>query len=132
VILNATKLNHLSAKGDGDQELSDYEKRISECNERQQQYYESFVLREIDLAEYLLLKAECSDEIDRLNKQAAALRAELQARTVAAGTMSLAKRAVEGAMPHKELVDALVEQVLVFPDKRIEIVWEIEDFIKMD
>ncbi|GHU90543.1 hypothetical protein FACS1894202_10500 [Clostridia bacterium] len=129
VILNTSKLNQLSAKGGGEQELSDYENRIAECNERRQKHYESFILREIDRSEYLKLKAECSDEIDRLNMQAAALRAELQSHRVDAQIVSLANQAVAETMPHKELVDALIEKVCVFPDRRIEIVWKIADFI---
>jgi hypothetical protein len=129
-VLNASKLNQLSAKGNGEQELSDYENRIAERNEIRQKYYESFILREIGRPEYLKLKTECSDEIERLNKQAAALRAEIQARRVEPKILSLANQAVSKTIPNKELVDALIDKVLIFPDKRIEIVWNIEDFAK--
>jgi hypothetical protein len=128
VILNTSKLSQLSAKGDGARELSDYENRVAECNERRQRIYERFILREIDRAEYLKLKAECSDEIDKLNRQAAALRAEIQAQKGKPQVITLAGQAVSGTIPHRELVDALIDKVYVFPDKRIEIAWEIEDF----
>jgi hypothetical protein len=38
------------------------------------------------------------------------------------------KRSVGDAITHKELVDARIDKVYVFPGKRIEIVWKIADF----
>jgi hypothetical protein len=130
VILAAAELNELAPKSDVSQELSDFEKRLAKCGEQRQLLYERFILREIDRAEYLKLKDECSAEIERLNRQIAAVKAEAKAKTIEAFTLALAKRVVDETAPHKELVDALVDKVNVFPDKRIEIVWKIADFTK--
>jgi hypothetical protein len=118
----------LSAKSDSARELSDYENRVAECDERRQRIYERFILREIDRSEYLKLKAECSGEIEKLNRQAAALRAEIQAQRSKPRVITLASQAIGGTIPHRELVDAMIDKVYVFPDKRVEIAWKIEDF----
>ncbi|MDR0223267.1 MAG: recombinase family protein [Oscillospiraceae bacterium] len=94
VILTALDLNELSAKGDIKQELAEYEKRIENCNEQRQKLYERFILREITRDEYLALKNECSAEIDRLNKQVAAVKAEARAKEADKSLLKLAKQTV--------------------------------------
>ena len=128
VIINASNLNGISPKGDIGKELMDYEKRVTECNEQRQQCYERFILREIDRAEYLKLKNNCTAEIDRLNNQVALLKAEIRAHEVGKATLEIAKQATSKTIPQKEIVDTLIDKVLVFPDKRIEIEWKITDF----
>ena len=128
VILNAAGLDELSPKADMGKELADYEKRIEEYNEQRQRHYENFIQREIDRAEYLKLKNECSEEIARLSERVAAMKAEARAKKAGKTTLALAKRFLDEAIPHKEIVDALIDKVLVFPDKRIEILWKVSDF----
>jgi hypothetical protein len=108
ILLDTADLGELSAKGDAAQELSGFEKRIAECGERRQQFYESFILREIDRSEYLKLKEKCSAEIDRLNNQANALKAEIRARAADRTVLAIAKTAAAETTPHKEIVDALI------------------------
>jgi DNA invertase Pin-like site-specific DNA recombinase len=131
VVLNASEFNGLSLKGDSGKEQTDLKKRIAEINERRQKHYESYILREIDRAEFLELKDECSAEIERLEKQVTALRTESQAKTAFQSMRAIAKRAVGESISHKELVETLVEKVCVFSDNRIEIVWKISDFTKV-
>ena len=128
VVLNAANLNDISLTGDSGKEQSDLKKRIAEINERRQQHYESYILREIDRKEFLKRKDECSAEIDRLDKQVAALKAEAQSRIAMQATRAIAERAVGETISHKELVDTLIDKICVFPDNRIEIVWKITDF----
>lgn len=128
VILNVAGLDELSPKADMGKKIADYEKRIAECNEQRQRYYESFIQREIDHAEYLKLKNECSEEIARLSERVAVMKAEARAREAGKTTLALAKRSLDEFVPHKEIVDALVDKILLFPDKRIEIVWKVSDF----
>jgi len=128
VIIAASSLRELSPKSDAGNEIKDYSKRITEYNEQRQRHYESFVMGEIDREEYLKLKNECSEKIDRLNRQVAAISAEERAREADQYLLELAKRSVDANVPHKEIIDALIEKVHVFPDKRIEIEWKIADF----
>jgi len=128
VVLSSNNLENLRQKSDAEHQASDYEKLIEQCNERRQGLYERFVLREIERAEYLTLKDECSAEIDRLNRKVAELKAEAKSKTIEPSTLVLAKRVIGDMIPLKEVVDALVDKVYVFPDKRIEIVWKIGDF----
>jgi hypothetical protein len=129
VILKTQKLNKLSAKRGGEQKLFDYEKRILECEEKRQRIYERFILREIDRAEYLKFKTECADEIDKLNNQLAILKQSERNKMVNAKLVEIAKEVKSKSEISREMVEALIEKVLVFPDKRVEIVWKIADFI---
>jgi DNA invertase Pin-like site-specific DNA recombinase len=128
VVLNCNSLEKLRLKTDIEKQASDCEKQIEQCNEQRQKLYERFVLCEITRAEYLELKSGCSADIEKLSKQMAAFRAEARAKDADMSMMVLAKRIASGTMPHKEIVDTLVEKIYVFPDKRIEIVWKIADF----
>ena len=128
VVLNKSELGELSPKAGSDKELSDYETRIAEINEQRQRHYESYILREINRDEFVKLKDECSAEIDRLNKQVAAFKAEAQSRVNMQSTRAIAEQALGETANYKEIVDTLIEKVYVFPDNRIEIVWKIADF----
>jgi hypothetical protein len=128
VVLNVTELEALSPKGDSGKEQSDIKNRIAEINELRQRHYESYILRKIDRAEFLKLKNECSAEIDRLERQIAAFKAEAQTKSALQSKRAIAEQALGETITNKELVDALIDKVCVFPGNRIEIVWKIADF----
>lgn len=128
VVLGKSDLGDLVPKGGKNKELSDYERRITEINAQRQKHYESYMLRIIDRTEFIKLKDECSAEIDRLNKQIAAFKAEAQSRVAMQSTRAIAEQALGETASYKEIVDALIDTVYVFPDSRIEIVWKIADF----
>ena len=128
VVLNVTELDGLSLKCDSGREQTDIKSRIAEINTTRQQHYESYILRKIDRVEFLKLKNECSVEIDRLEKQVAAVKAESQSRADMLTTRTIAEQAIAETVAHKEIVDALIDKVFIFPDNRIEIVWKIADF----
>jgi hypothetical protein len=131
VILGASNLGEVVVKTGSEQTTADYEKRITECNEQRQRLYERFVLREIDKMEFQKLKAECGAEIDRLNKQAAAMKFESAARAADSKIQSIAKQVIDETLANRELVETLVEKINVYPDKRIEIEWRVADFMKV-
>jgi hypothetical protein len=127
VVLGMPGLGGL-APMDGGLERADIERRIEEAGERRHGHYERYILKEIGRDEFVRLKNSCSDEIDRLEKRLAALKAESRSMAADENTRSIAERVVGETVPHKELVGALIEKVLVFPGNRIEIVWKIADF----
>ena len=128
VILATTALHELSPKGDFGKQRSDYSKRIIEYSEQRQQYYESFITGKIDREEYLSLKTVCSEKIDDLNRKVAALNMQERAKDDAQELLELVNRSIDEAIPHKDVVDTLIEKVHVFPDRQIEIEWKIADF----
>jgi DNA invertase Pin-like site-specific DNA recombinase len=129
VVLNANNLNNLRKKSNTEQEVTGFEEQIQKLTEQHQRLYERFILREIDRTEYLHLKENLAAELDRLSKQVSALKSEMQSRQSDPKALVLAKQAVGETIPHRELVDALIEKVRVFPDKRIEIEWKYTDFM---
>jgi hypothetical protein len=132
VVLNSDNLENLRQRNDAENRAYDCEKLIAELIERRQKLYERFITREIDRAEYLKLKDECSAEIDRLTMQAASAKAEAKAKTVDPSVLAIAKRTVEETIPYKEVINALIDKIYVYPNKNIEIVWKIADFTNMN
>jgi len=128
----------LNSEGMADcRNLSSSEKSIAECEnqirqhmERHQNYYEQFILHEIDKGIYQSLKDECTGQIGKLNAQLALLKqAECEKQNNQKKVM-IAKEALsitEAAM-FKEVVDSLVEKIIVFPGNQIEIKWKVSDF----
>ena len=128
VVLNSTGLAELKIKGADAQIAADFEKQIRECVEQRQQYYEQFVLREIDRDTHQSLKAGCAARIDRLKNQLAVARQTERDKQTAQKTAAIAKHVMSEAATPKEIVDTLIEKVLVFPGNKIEIQWKIADF----
>jgi hypothetical protein len=127
VMLGTSDLGGLVLTGGGSIEAG-IEERLAETSKRLQKHYESYILREIDRDEFVRLKKPCSEEIERLGKQAAALKSESRSMATLQCNRGIAERAVSDTISHKELISALIEKVLVFPGNRIEIVWKIADF----
>jgi len=78
----------------------------------------------------LSVKSGYTDKIDNINTQATLLRqigrdSEAKKRVAA----SVKEAMTETATP-KDIVSALVDRVLVFPNNRLEIHWKFEDFTK--
>ncbi len=132
VVLNSDNLDNLRQRNDAENKASDCDKLIAELNEKRQALYERFITRELERPEYLKLKDECSAEIDRLSKQAASAKAEAKARTVDPSVLELVKRTADETIPYKELINALIDKIYVYPNKNIEIVWKIADFTKQN
>jgi hypothetical protein len=132
VVLNSDNLDNLRQRNDAENRVYDCEKLIAELIERRQTLYERFITREIDRADYLKLKDECSADIDRLTKQAASAKTEAKAKTVDPTVLAIAKRTAEETIPYKEVINALIDKIYVYPDKNIEIVWKIADFTNMN
>lgn len=130
LIFAVSELGELAPKGGNGYELSEHDKRIAGCIEKQQQFYESFIMREIERDEYIKLKNALSEEIEWLNKQAAAIKTDLRVREANLSTLALAKNTLDKTVTHKEIVDTLIEKVQVFSEQHIEIEWKIADFAK--
>jgi hypothetical protein len=132
VVLQSDNIDNLRRKNDDAHRASDSEKLIAEFIKRRQLLYERFILHEIDRAEYLKLKDECSAEIDRLTKQVAAAKAEARSKDNAPALPELSKRTAGETIPYKELINTLIDKVYVFPNKHIEIVWKITDVVNLN
>lgn len=98
--------------------------------------YESFVLGEISKSEYLATKGVMLQKRNSAAERIAALEAELE-NTVADG--GLENRFVTGFQKYteieeitREIVEDVLKEILVYPDGRLEIVWNYrEDYEKL-
>jgi DNA invertase Pin-like site-specific DNA recombinase len=106
------------------------EKQISRLSKQRQECYERFVTLEIDRDMFRSLKDDCTKRIDKLSQQLAVFQQGARKREADSKTASLAKDALNETAEPKDIVDALVERVLVFPGNNIEIRWKFADFAK--
>jgi DNA invertase Pin-like site-specific DNA recombinase len=130
VVLNTADLSELRKMGADGKHIADYEKEIKTCIEQRQQVYERFVLREIDSDAYQSLRSGYTERFEMLNNQVAVLKqAERDAQT-GQKTAAIAKHALNESATPREIVETLIDKVLVFPGRRIEIRWKIAGFMQ--
>ena len=107
---------------------ADIEKQINLLSKERQVCYERFVSLEIDRDTFRLLKADYTKQIDRLTQQLAVSQQSARKLEADKKNAALAKDALSETATDKDIVDALVERVLVFPCNHIEIHWKFADF----
>jgi hypothetical protein len=127
--------------GNGDEldsilnEQSDYEQQIRRCMDEKRRLYEQFVLGEIDDKTYREQKTVCDsklNEIKGLHSGLVVQTAKMQAdKEKTADLKSVAKSVIGAKSLTREIVDALIERVEVFPRNRVEIAWKFTDFSEL-
>ena len=115
-------------------EPTEYKKQIEALEDSKQSLFEQYVMGEIDVETYKTEKAACDAAILKTKNAYAAIPAqakkkqEEQARQSSRTEIAKAFTDVESLTP--ELVDLLIEKVYVFPDKRIEIAYKVQDLFE--
>ena len=115
-------------------EPTEYKKQIEALEDSKQSLFEQYVMGEIDVETYKTEKAACDAAILKTKNAYAAISAqakkkqEEQARQSSRTEIAKAFTDVESLTP--ELVDLLIEKVYVFPDKRIEIAYKVQDLFE--
>jgi DNA invertase Pin-like site-specific DNA recombinase len=107
---------------------ADIEKQVSLLSIERQECYERFINLEIDRDTFHLMKADYTARIDRLTQHLAVSGQSARKREADKKTIALAKDALSETASPKDIVDALVEKVLVFPGNHIEIHWKFANF----
>ena len=105
-----------------------FEKQASQLATQRQQCYERFVRGEIDRESFQTLKTDYTTQIDRLNNQISVLKQAELDRDASKKTEALAKNALSATATPKDIVNALIEKVLVFPNNHVEIRWKFAKF----
>lgn len=112
-------------------ERSEYEKQIKALEDSKQSLFEQYIMGEIDVGNYKSQKASYDAAILKAKNAYAAIAAqakkkkEEQDRQSSRAEVAKAITDAEGLTP--ELVNLLIEKVYVFPDKRIEIAYKVQD-----
>ena len=115
-------------------EQSEYERQIESLNDSKRVLFERYCMGEIDVEKYKAEKASIDAEILRTNNAYAAVTAqakhqqEEQVQRASRNEIWSAVAETDGLTP--ELVDMLIEKVVVFPDKRIDIVYKVKDLFE--
>ena len=123
-----TGLPRLNGMGGNVTQVAMIERKIKNHIEQRQQHYEQFVTWEIDRQTHKTLKAGCTAQIEKLSSQLALHRqAEHDGRVYQKATAQ-AKAVVNETATAREIVDVLVDEVIVFPDFRLEIKWKMAGF----
>jgi DNA invertase Pin-like site-specific DNA recombinase len=110
---------------------SDYgelEKQINLLTKQRQHYYEQYINLEIDRDAFISLKTELNIQIDCLVNQVSAFKQMARKKDAANKVAALAKDALSTTAAPKDIVDALVEKVLVYPGFHLEIHWKFAHF----
>ncbi|GHV32383.1 hypothetical protein FACS18949_03120 [Clostridia bacterium] len=128
LVLKTADLFKLRRKSVDERKVSDVENEIAQNAAERQQQYERFVLGDITRDEYAELKADCSARLERLTKQLAAMKSEIDANKIDPQTVAVAKSALSESDNNRELVEALIKAVKVYPNNRVDIDWNIAGF----
>jgi chromosome segregation ATPase len=108
-------------------EQSEYERQIESLNDSKQVLFERYCMGEIDVETYKTEKATIDAEILRTNNACTAVTAqakhqqEEQVQRDSRNEIWSAVAEADGLTP--ELADMLIEKVVVFPDKRIGLIY---------
>ena len=112
-------------------ERTEYEKQIEALEDSKQSLFEQYIMGEIDVEAYKSEKAACDTAILKAKNAYAAITAqakkkkEEQNRQSCRTEIAQAITNAEGLTP--ELVNLLIDKVYVFPGKRIEIAYKVND-----
>ena len=142
-IPNTEKADGIISPGEADEpiqigvyvaEQSEYERQIETLNNDKQTLFEWYCMGEIDVDTYKAEKAAIDVEILRTNNAYAVVaaqakqRQEEQVQRNSRNGIWSAVTEADGLTP--ELVDMLIEKVVVFPDKRVDIVYKVKDLFE--
>jgi len=130
VVLNANGISELQEGSLGQLQISEYESNIRQLTEQSQKFYEQFVTGQIEHETYMLSKSECSKQIGKLNTQIDLLKQSERIKFESQKLVALAKEAssIIESDSQQSVIESVVEKILVFPKKQIEITWKFENF----
>jgi hypothetical protein len=131
VIIGSDDLTGFRKLNADEKKIADCESRIKALSEKRQNCYERFMSGEIDRDTFMEMKNDYSGQIEEINTQADLLRQIGRDKEAHGKIIAVAKDVMSETMTSIEIINALVEKVFVFPDKRLEIHWKFEDFMKV-
>jgi hypothetical protein len=128
VILASDDLTDLRKANGGKGQLAEYEKQIAHLMEQRQTIYEQFVTGETDRDTYRTVKTDLTAQIERLRNMVSSLKQSEIENHAKSITAEQAKSVFNEAITPRELVDALIEKIYVFPNNHLEIKWKVAGF----
>ena len=112
-------------------ERAEYEQQIETLQDGKRTLYEHYLMGEIDLNTYKAEKAACNELLLKTKKAYAAVLAQVKQKQDEQARQDSRKEASKAIFDADtlttELAELLIDRVLVYPDKRIEIAYKIQD-----
>ena len=130
VVIGSDDLTCFHVPTDETRKMADCENRIKALSEKRQDCYERFLRGEIDRNAFIAMKNEYTEQIGEFNTQTALLRQIGRDKEARSRTAAFVKEVTNETATPKDIINALVEKVLVFPNNHLEIHWKFVDFTK--
>jgi DNA invertase Pin-like site-specific DNA recombinase len=128
VVLNTAELSSLQKASENIRQISELKKQVAQLTEQRQGIYEQYIIGKIDRDSYQSLKAAITDRLSEFNTQLARHRQSERDMVSGKKSAAIAKTVLNNTFEPKEIIDALIEKILVFPDDELEIVWKVKEF----
>lgn len=113
---------------------TEYEEQIEALEDSKQSLFEQYVMGEIDVETYKSEKAACDAAILRAKNAYAAIAAQAKKKQEEQAQQfsrtEITKAITDADVLTPELVNLLIEKVYVFPGKRIEIAYKVQDLFE--
>jgi hypothetical protein len=130
VVIGSDDLTGICKPIEETRKMADCDNRIKVLSVQRQNCYERFVGGEINREAFIAMKDEYTAQIEGMNNQIALLRQRERDREARNKIVAVTKEVMTETAALKDIVNALVEKIFVFPDKLLEIHWKFEDFTK--
>jgi len=127
VVLESGDLSDLYKSTESGQ-LAECEKQIRTLSEQRQSVYEQFVTGEINRETYRSVKSDLTAQIEKLRNVVSAIKKVDADSHSVKNTTDQARAVLGDVLTPREIVDALIEKVYVYPNNHIEISWEVKGF----
>jgi hypothetical protein len=108
-------------------ERAEYEQQIETLQDGKRTLYEHYLMGEIDLNTYKAEKAACNELLLKTKNAYAAVLAQAKQKQDEQARKEASKAIFDADTLTTELAELLIDRVLVYPDKRIEIAYKIQD-----
>jgi hypothetical protein len=96
--------------------------------DKKREIYEKLILGAIDADKFKLEKTGIDAELDRLKQAKVTFLKDAEKSAINECLHQTAKDAINARKLNKKLVDSFIEKILVYKDKRIEIIWKASGF----
>jgi len=133
LILNTEQFDDMNGFLIKTEQQSECKKLIEKHRDEKRLLYEKMILGELDTAGYKSEKAKVDSDLDHLNHALKNLNEETLAIAVAKSSddelRRLAGMAFNDNKLTRPLVEALIDKVYIYPNRKVEIIWKTEDFM---
>ncbi|MCL2366662.1 MAG: zinc ribbon domain-containing protein, partial [Oscillospiraceae bacterium] len=127
IVLDSGDLSELK-KANSSGQRSEYEKQIKVIGEQRQAVYEQFITGEIVRETYRSVKSDLTAQLDKLKNMVAAIKQAEVDNHAMRNTAGQARAVLNDSLTPREIVEALIDKVHVFPNNHIEISWKTKGF----